>query len=45
MRNTLYGRELHAEGRNGMLNTVCELMHSPGSTPEQINAVKAELNS
>ena len=48
MRNMLHERELQAEalikGSKKMMNIMLELMRKTGSSPEQINAVKAELN-
>ena len=48
MRNMLHERELQAEalikGSNIMMNIMLELMLKTGSSPEQINAIKAELN-
>ena len=48
MRNMLHERELQAEalikGSNKMMNIMLELMLKTGSRPEQINAIKAELN-
>ena len=48
MRNMLHERELQAEalikGSNKMMNIMLELMLKTGSSPEQINAIKAELN-
>ena len=48
MRNVLHERELQAEalikGSQKMMNIMLELMRKTGISPEQINAVKAELN-
>ena len=48
MRNMLHERELQTEalikGGNKMVKIMLELMLKTGSSPEQINAIKAELN-
>ena len=45
LRQTLYEREIRAEGRNEMMNIMLELMRANGLTLEQINAITIKADA